>query len=294
MKRALLIGTAAVAALVVGTLVVVVIYLDAIARGAIERGASYALGVETHVASTRIGLLSGSFSLVGIEIANPPGFEEASFLRVGKARLDLDMATLREQIVKVPELAIQGVEVDLDKRGGQANYAAILDNLGRFESKEPAPARDPGTAPERRFVVQRVAIRDVEAHVRAVEVGPVGKIDLVVPEVVLQDVGGGGEGLTAAQLSGVVVKAVLASLAKAGVGLPGGIASALSGRLGRLAKVSIELPEGGGLRDAATGAAGAGAEAARDAAGRVLGAGRSALDAGKRKLEDAGGKRGDR
>jgi hypothetical protein len=250
------------------------------------RGATYALGVETTLDSAFLGLLSGSFRLDGLEVANPPGFAEASFLRLDEARLEVDLATLRQPTVNAPRFTLRGIEVDLDKQQGRANYAAILDNLARFESREPEPAPvvEAAAEPSRRFVVGELVIRDVEAHVRVLEAGRFGKVDVIVPEVRMRDLGGEGRPLTAAQLTNVVVKAVLASIVKAGGGLPGGVSRALAGGLGRLASVPIELPAGGRLANAATGALDVGAEAA----GEALESGRSAAREAGEKLKDLG------
>jgi hypothetical protein len=253
-------------------------YLDGIAQAAIERGSTYALGVDTTIDSARIGLVSGSFRVAGLEVANPPGFEDPRFLQVNKARLDLQTSSLRTPTVIVPLFAIDGLEVDLDKQRGKANYEVILDNLAKFESEEPEPAPEADASPGKRFVIQEVVIRDLLAHVRVVERGGVPQVDLLVPEVRLRDPGG-GQAMTPAQVTNLLVKTVLASIAKAGAGLPGGVANALSNSLGKLSSVSVDLPDGGRIADSATGAVSAGTDAAGDA-----------LDAGKGVAKDAGKK----
>ena len=235
MKNVWLRAAAVAVGLLAAVLLALLFYLGAIARSAIERGSTYALGVDTHVGSARIGLLSGSLGLSGS--TSPTRRASRSRASSASARRSsiFDRETLREATVIAPLLSLRGVEVDLDKRQGKANYAVILENLARFESKEgaPVPAPEPAESASKRFVIRDLVIRDVEAHVRVVETGGVAKLDVVVPEVRVRDLGGEGQPLTLAELSAVVVKAVLASIAKAGVGLPGGIASALSSGLGR-------------------------------------------------------------
>jgi hypothetical protein len=109
---------------------------------------------------------------------------------------------------------------------------------------------------------------------------------VIVPEVRMRDLGGAGRPLTAAQVTSVVVKAVLASIVKAGAGLPGGVTRALSGGLGRLAGVSVELPQGGRLADAAGGVLDVGAGVAGDA----LDSGRSAAREAGERLKGLGGR----
>jgi hypothetical protein len=264
-------------------------YLDSIAQAAIERGSTYALGVDTTIDSARIGLVSGSFRVAGLEVANPPGFEDPRFLRVNKARLDLQTSSLRKPTVIVPLFAIDGLEVDLDKQRGKANYEVILDNLAKFESSEPEPAPKADASPGKRFVIQEVVIRDLLAHVRVVERGGVPQVDLLVPEVRLRDPGG-GQAMTPAQVTNLLVKTVLASIAKAGAGLPGGVANALSNSLGKLSSVSVDLPDGGKIADSAAGAVSAGTDAAGDALDAGADTTGDALDAGKGAAKGAGKK----
>ena len=273
--------TAIAAGLVAGAIFVLLLFVDGIVRSGIERGATFALGVETTLDSASIKLFGGAFGLSGLAVANPPGFEGAFFLKLADARLDLEMATLREPTVRVPLFEIDGIEVDLDKRGRATNYGAILDNLARFESAEAPEPEDAG--PGKRFIIEDVVIRNVLAHVRVIG-GDVPQIDVVVPEVRIDDLGGAGEPLTTAEITDVVVKAVLASIAKAGAGLPGGVAGALSDGLGRLSSVTVELPDGGHLADAAT----EGTEAATDAVSAGANAAADAAEASADAVQGAG------
>ncbi|MBW2241673.1 MAG: hypothetical protein JRH01_06775, partial [Deltaproteobacteria bacterium] len=170
--------------------------------------------------------------------------------------------------VIAPTFTIQNVVVDLDKQADRANYEIILDNLARFESADDDVAQTPteDAGPEKRFVIHEFVIRDIEARLHLMEARGDRKLTVLVPEVRMTNLGGEGEPLTAAELSGVVIKAVLASIAKVGVALPGGVASALSSGLGRLGSVSIDLPKGGKLVDAASGVLEAGADAVGSAA----------------------------
>ena len=63
MKNVWLRAAAVAVGLLAAVLLALLFYLGAIAP--LERGSTYALGVDTHVGSARIGLLSGSLGLSG-------------------------------------------------------------------------------------------------------------------------------------------------------------------------------------------------------------------------------------
>ena len=90
-----------VALLLIAALAIVFFSIDRIGGGLIERGASYALGVDTRVGFVRIGLLPGSIRVGSLTVANPQGFESPHFVRIGSARLDVSLGTLREDTVVV-------------------------------------------------------------------------------------------------------------------------------------------------------------------------------------------------
>jgi hypothetical protein len=102
--------------------------MDALAERAIERGASEALGVQTEVKSLLLRPLSGKLSLRDLRIANPPGYAGA-FLVVQEARGELDVRTLRSEVIEVMEVRLDGVEVTLDHERGGSNYDAIVAHL---------------------------------------------------------------------------------------------------------------------------------------------------------------------
>jgi len=116
--------------------VAVAFYIDTIAKTAIERGATYALGVETTLGSADVGLLSGTFSMGDLTVANPAGFESPYFTHLGQGDVEVALKTLRQETVELPTLTLTDLEIYLDKKEGKANYDVILENLKRFESQE--------------------------------------------------------------------------------------------------------------------------------------------------------------
>jgi hypothetical protein len=264
------------------------LYSNELVGSAIERSASYALGVESRVGFVRLRLLRGDFALNGFRVANPPGFDEPHFLTLERARVQVDLPTLRAEVVRIPSFELETLDVALERRGKQTNYGVILQNLKRFEAKQRAQAAPPGEAAAsgQRVIVERLSIRDVRAYVEWNELAPNQTgMRVEIPEIALRNIGAeNARGVALAELQAIVVKAVLGSVARYGEGLPGAVLGGLDAGLGGLSRVGGVVVRGAGqagvdeiageLGGAARGAGGAAAKTVEElgrGVGRALG-----------------------
>jgi hypothetical protein len=195
--------------------------MDALAERLIEREASATLGVETTLGGLLLRPLSGILTLRELEIANPPGYE-GSFLVVERARGELDVSTLRSELIEVSEVALTGVALTLEQSRGGSNYDAILANLERPAPK-PAAAEPAGPAVR----VRELVVRDITAQVR---LAPAPPLSVEIPAIALTDLGGPG-GASAGEITAEVVRAVLTATATRAPGLPRELTSRLLRRL---------------------------------------------------------------
>lgn len=194
------------------------LFLDSIAVSAVERGGSHALGVETRLDSASVGLFSGEFVLNGLSIANPPGFGQPSFFSLQAARLDLPLSSLADDPVTIPALVLEGITLDLERNSGGTNYGVILDNLSRFESKQPE-AGEGSDSPEagKAFLLRRLVLREARAIVDLVPGGgELTKLSLSIPEIVVEDL---GSEMTVAEVCALVVRTVVRAAIDAGRGV---------------------------------------------------------------------------
>jgi hypothetical protein len=231
-------GVLGLGAALLALVLAVIVYVDRVAGEAIERGATYALGVSTNVGFVRVGLLAGSLRTSSLRIANPPGFSAVHFLSLGSGGIDIDVATLQEETVVARQLTLDDVEVSLERSGGKTNYGTILANLKRFEGSDPQPTdtSESGT----RFVVKQVLITNVKARLTAGET--IGEVAVTIPEIRLENVGSGpGGGVGLAELSNILLKAILRGIALEGGNLPAALVGQLGSGLASLGPVSIEV-----------------------------------------------------
>lgn len=228
MKR-LLIILAALIALIIAGVVAAYIYIDVLAKTAIERGGTYALGVNTSLNTASIKVFKAELALSGLEVANPQGFSSPHFLKLDDGDLAVTLASLRQDKVHVGNFVLAGVDVNLEKKAQQSNYQVILDNLKRFESSE-KPAEAKG------YVVENLEIRNVVVHVDLLGGGEITKVNVPIDAVRLKNVGSDTpRGVLLSELVGVILKAILAAAADKGGGLiPPDVLGDLKGKLAEL------------------------------------------------------------
>jgi len=214
----------------VGALVLLVVltlgglwfYLDEATQTAIEAGGEAALGVPTRVADVRVRPAGGRIEIAGVRIANPPGFSDEAFLVLADGEVEIELASLTRDVVVLPVMALSGIELRLEKKGAKANYDALLTG-----SDDPAPPANAGAG--RGVVVRTLTIGGVTAYLDpGVVIGTRRALTVEIPEIVLRDIGSGTDGgVLTSQLSEIVIDAVLAALARKGIGLPAGLVADL-------------------------------------------------------------------
>ncbi|MBN8599329.1 MAG: hypothetical protein J0L78_16785 [Planctomycetes bacterium] len=231
--------------------VVVAFYsIDAIAKRAIESGGTYALGVPTTVKSANVGIMTGTFGMSGLNVANPPGFGSSPFLSLGDAGVAVTLSSLREPVVTLPRLSLDNLSVSLEKKRGSANYNVILDNLKKLNSGSTSKSSGDG----KKFIIRELSLRNINVGVDLIggpgAIGDLTKIKIPISEIKLENVGQtgtgvGGSGVTMEQLTSIVVQAVLAAAAEKGGGiLPAEILGDLQGglaNLGQLDKLGMKV-----------------------------------------------------
>ena len=246
----------AFALLVVVALVAAVLFVDSLTRQAVERGATYALGVETKLEEASIGLFSGTFTLGGLTVANPPGFAEEHFFVLRSAELVLPLSHLRRERIEIPALELTGITLDLERNKEGTNYAAILANLERFQSGSSGSSAEGGTESGggKVFHLGELLLRDIRATVQLVPAaGDLTRVQLAIPEVRVQ---GLASDLTLSQLCALVVRTVVDAAVRQGADtLPRELLEDLRGRSGDLeasARAQLEA-QAGALEESVSG-----------------------------------------
>lgn len=223
-------------------------YADSITRTGIERGTTFATGVNSTLEGASLKPFQGELALNELVISNPDGFKSAHFLQLGDAEVQVSLGSLMSEKVVVPKLHLNKIDVNLERSDGNANYQVILDNLQKL-SGEPDPDAPP--AEGKKYVINEVLITDVT--VKAAMLPSAGEprvLTIKVPDIKLTDVGSDSDnGVLMAELTGTITRAVLqAVVEQAGDILPAAIAGGLKSgltSLGDLGGATLETVGGG-------------------------------------------------
>lgn len=208
-----------IAVLVVLLLILVVVpilYIDTIAKTAIESGSEYALGVEVTLGSADVGLISGEFAMQDLKIANPDGFQSPHFLHLKNGNTQITLGSLREDTVVLPTLTLTGIDMHLEKKGDKSNYNVIFENLSRFNSED-----KPQKADGKKFIIREVLLKDIVVHVKVnLLISGETELDLPIDELRLENVGSDSDGgVLLSELTSVLMTQLILEIVKRGGGL---------------------------------------------------------------------------
>lgn len=214
LKRIIILSCVALLLLVVG----VFMYIDHVAKVAIESGATFALGVETTIKDTDIGILSGTSSLSGLTIFNPDDFSTPHLLKIENSEIKISYNALREKIVHIPSLILDGVNMHIENRQGRSNLTTVIESLKRFES-DANPEDDDGKT---RFIFDEIIITNIYIQTELLPIGgQLIKVELPIDRIRLTNVGGGKyKGLKIGEVVGVIFKAIIMGIIHNGLKLP--------------------------------------------------------------------------
>lgn len=233
-------------------------YINDLVKVAVEKGGTYATGVQTTLASADVRPFSGSASLNSLQMANPEGFSSSPFFGMSNGAAAVSLSSLRGQIVEIQKVEAQTIRVTLERKSGKTNYGVILDNLKKLSGDGSAKPAPQSGGSDKKFIIRDLDIRDVKVTVDMLDVGvPMGSIVVPIDRIHLTDIGTASQGLPMADIAGIVVRAVLGAAAENGQGIiPGDILGDLQGQLavlGTLDKlgVKVEAQVGKALQDAA-------------------------------------------
>ena len=204
-------------------------FINSLAKAAIEKGATHAMGVQTTVGSVRVGL--GDMGLGDLDIANPQGYTSDHFLTLGHGEAAVSLGSLTKETIEVPYIRLKKIDMNLEEKDGKANFQQIMDHLSKLSSSDSSSSKEKGKG----YIVKELTLTDIT--VRADVEGQTLPIE--IKEIRMNDIGSGNS-VDMQQLSGIIMKAIFESLLKNPDALPGIMASKLHKGIGEIGNLGVE------------------------------------------------------
>lgn len=124
--------------------------------------------LDVAVERVSVNLLDSSVSMRGIQVANPPGYQEPQVLTVRRSGVRIGLPALfRGRTAEIRKMNVKGAElVVVRNAAGQVNLQQISEAIHQAVAEPPAPARPPPTAPVDERKIPDVLIRRLEIQSR--------------------------------------------------------------------------------------------------------------------------------
>ncbi len=214
--------------------------VDSIVKAAIERVGSDVTQTEVTVDEVEISLTSGEGTIRGLVIGHPEGFDER-VMRIGEARVVLDIGSLTSDTIVIKEISVTAPEVTVEVSGAGTNISRLQETLTQTGGGSGGSSSGGNPEDEKKLVINRVTLAEGRVGLKAA--GLDRGVGANLPTITLNDIGKDSGGAEPAEVAKVIVAAVSAAAGQAAI--TSGVLQKLEGDVGDKAKGLLEKGAGG-------------------------------------------------
>ena len=221
MKTLLKIGVVLVVLFIIAV-AVVTSNLDKMIKAGVETVGPEITGTSIKLEGVDLSLLSGEGRLKGLVVGNPPGFQTERALKLGDARVKVDLKSVLTDKLVIEEIMIDGPEITYEAGASGNNLNKIQENVAAFAKKagaqggaEPkAEKKEPG---QKKVQINHFILKNAQVNASATMFK--GKtLTVSLPDIHLKDIGKESEGTTMGKASSEVFAAINKSVVQAVTG----------------------------------------------------------------------------
>ncbi len=210
----------------------------------IEMGGESALKVPVSVDDVSLSILDGNAGLKNLAISNPKKYAHEHLLTLGNGQIHLELKSVFSDTIEIESILLENIEIVLEKEklGFGNNIQDILNNLPSDE-EEPKEPEEPG----KNLLIRKLEIRNATVDLQLLHLkGKFGTAPLPLDKIVLTDLGS-NQKLNVAQLTGIILKALVGGIMQKGQGIiPQQILGPMGDTLKKLGDVTGQILKGGG------------------------------------------------
>jgi len=207
MKKLIIGFSVAVVILAILGLVAVGLFLDTAVKRGVETVGPMLTKVDVKLDSVNLSLLSGGGKLKGLFVGNPSGYKTPSAIQVGDASLAIAPGSIFSSKVVIRSINVQAPEITLETDLKENNLSKIVANLEAATGGSNASGASADKKAGKKLQVDDFLITGGKIHITVTALG--GQSATVpLPEIHLSSLGQGPDGITAAELTKLVLQAV--------------------------------------------------------------------------------------
>ncbi len=240
MKKWIRGGLLGLLAITIVMAIILYVCIDTLVKRAIEKRATYTLGVTTTVGSAHVNWRDGELTVKNMTVANPKGFSGEYFLHLGQAEAIVSLDSLVKKTVDVAYMRLHKIDLHLEQnQEGKSNFQPIVSRLAQLSSGGPTDTKAANNV--KNFLFREIRISDISVHAKIR--GQV--LDVKISEIPLKNIGNSKDSgpVDINQLSNTIFRAIFESLMANPQLLPTIMAHQLGEEMVRIGGLSIKKLE---------------------------------------------------
>lgn len=214
MKKIILIGGGVLVVAVIALIVILTLSLDSLVKKGVETVGPQITKTQMTLEKAAISLISGSGALHNFVIGNPEGYKTASAIKVGEASVGVRPASVLSDKIHVTHVRVVGPEITFEgSLGAKNNLSKIMENVEAATGGGDAGSKDkPATPPadsgaSKKLQVDDFLISGAKVNVTLTALG--GRtLTVSIPDIHFTNLGSGPEGITAGELTKMVLNGI--------------------------------------------------------------------------------------
>jgi len=269
--------------LIIAGVLIFHLYGAKLVKVGIEMGGESALKVPVSVDDVSLSILGGNAGLKNLAISNPEKYEHEHMLTLGNGQIHLKVNSVLSDTIEIESILLEDIEIVMEKEkellGFGNNIQDILNNLPSSDEEPKEQPEEPG----KNLHIRKLEIRNAKVNLQLLHIkGKFGTAPIPLDTIVLTDLGSDKK-LNVAELTGIILKALVNGIMKSGKGIiPDEILGPMGDTLKALGDVTGQiLKEGGKVLEES----GKVLEEGGKATGKIIEGGGKILEGGGKVLE---------
>ena len=202
MKKTIWIAAIGLAVLFIVIVVAIGLNLGPIIKVGMEQIGPRVAQVTVKLDAVDVALLTGSATVKGLIIGNPSGYSTPQAISVGDIAVKLDPLSVTSAKIVVRSVHVESPEITFEGGLSRNNLTQIADNVNAVSRNIAPPAAG---KPAPKIEVDDFLITGAKVHLYLTGLG---NKDISLPDIHLTDLGKDSNGLTPAELTSAIMKAI--------------------------------------------------------------------------------------